>query len=200
MNWKEKGGQWLPVLAAAESANGIPADLLCRLCRQESDFNPAARNRASGAIGLMQLLPRYFLDAGISGSRDITTAARYLATNYKRFGRWDWALAAYNWGPGNVSAWVKKGAKFTDLPGETRNYITQITADVPLETPVTEQPESIGWSPSSSTSGSLIGGALSTILIAILKQHGIDIDATTGGAIVMVLSALVGYLPKSGRI
>jgi len=37
------------------------------------------------------------------------------------------ALAAYNWGVGNVDKWLKKGGDFNELPKETQNYIKKIT-------------------------------------------------------------------------
>jgi hypothetical protein len=39
------------------------------------------------------------------------------------------ALAAYNWGPGNVNKWLKAGGDFNKLPGETRAYVKNIMGD-----------------------------------------------------------------------
>jgi len=36
------------------------------------------------------------------------------------------ALVAYNWGPGNADKWINGGRKWTDLPEETRGYVTKI--------------------------------------------------------------------------
>ena len=125
--------KWIPVLNAAEQKYGIPHDLLARQCYEESRFNPTAKNAHSGATGIMQLLPRYFPGAGESPVKDINTGAQYLASLAKRFGGdWQLALAAYDWGPGSVSSWLKAGAPFAEMPTETQIYVSEITADVPI--------------------------------------------------------------------
>jgi soluble lytic murein transglycosylase-like protein len=55
-------------------------------------------------------------------------AAKYLAQLESRFGNIGLALAAYNLGPTRLAAWLKKpGAKVSELPEETRNYVRAIT-------------------------------------------------------------------------
>jgi soluble lytic murein transglycosylase-like protein len=55
-------------------------------------------------------------------------AAKYLATLQARFGNLGLALAAYNWGQGNLSKWLAtKGAKVSSIPAETRAYVLAIT-------------------------------------------------------------------------
>ena len=132
-NWLTTPGaaQWLPVLNAAEKIQGIPTDLLARQCYEESGFNPEARN-PSGAVGIMQLEPMYFPDAGKNPVNDIATAAAYLAQLHARFTDWQLALAAYDWGPGAVHHWLSAKEAFSAMPAETRNYVTQIVADVPV--------------------------------------------------------------------
>ena len=132
--WDSSAGaeHWIPFLNAAEVKYGIPHNLLARQCAKESSFNPAARN-PSGAIGLMQLLPQYFPGAGLDPVKDISTAAVYLASLYRRFKDWQLALAAYDWGPGDLSKWQKSQGTFATLPKETRDYVTEIIADVPVE-------------------------------------------------------------------
>lgn len=58
----------------------------------------------------------------------------------------------------------------------------------------------MNFTPSGSTYASAIGGALTVVLIAMLHQglHW-NIDVETGAAISVLCSALVGYLPASGR-
>ena len=41
------------------------------------------------------------------------------------------ALAAYNWGPGNVNKWLARGGDFNELPKETRNYIAKVRGRMP---------------------------------------------------------------------
>lgn len=133
MSWKDKGTKWLDMLHKAEWGYGIPEDLLCRQCYEESRFNENARNKDSGAVGLMQLLPKFFPGAGMDPARDIKTAANYMMSLEKRFGDWQMALAGYNWGPGNLTKWEHGGSQWAKLPRETRNYLIQILTDVPIQ-------------------------------------------------------------------
>jgi soluble lytic murein transglycosylase-like protein len=57
----------------------------------------------------------------------INGAARYLRQQFDRFGDWSRALAAYNWGSGNVA---RRG--LAAAPAETRTYVASILRDVPL--------------------------------------------------------------------
>ena len=135
MSWRDgpNATKFIPVISTAETLNGIPKGLSARQCYQESRFNPVARNAASGAIGLFQLLPQYFPGAGVDPAKDIGTATKYLAALTKRFGGdWQLGLAAYDFGPGNIDKWMKDKGTFATLPLETRNYVSQIVADVPV--------------------------------------------------------------------
>jgi hypothetical protein len=51
-------------------------------------------------------------------------SAAYLRELLDRFGNLGLAAAAYNAGPGRVSAWLTNHGA---LPGETRNYVTLVT-------------------------------------------------------------------------
>ena len=77
----------------------------------------------------MQIVPRWHPNVDPLDPTDaIWYAARYLRNLYDRMGHsWKMALAAYNWGPGNVSR-----NEISDWPTETKNYVRQISADVPL--------------------------------------------------------------------
>lgn len=132
--WNESAAaaKWIPELEAAEDRHGIPRGILARQCYQESRFNPLARN-PSGAVGLMQLIPKYFPGAGRDPLADIETAAKYLSQLHKGFADWQLSLAAYDWGPGNVRAALAANRNFSTWPNETQNYVSQIINDVPVE-------------------------------------------------------------------
>ena len=115
----------------AEARYGIPVDLVVRLAWQESRFKADAYNVGSGATGIMQIVPRWHpgVDAW-EPFASIDYGARYLAQLARQFGTWELALKAYNWGPGNVQAWLRGGASAPSEPLETQNYSSQILADL----------------------------------------------------------------------
>lgn len=131
-------GLWKPpakyadTIAIAEQQNGIPPNLLARLLYQESRYREdviTGKTRSPvGALGIAQFMPATAREMGIdplNPVQAINGAARYLARQYNMFGNWSEALAAYNWGAGNV-----KRQGLANAPQETRNYFVQILADV----------------------------------------------------------------------
>lgn len=126
-----KGAAYAAAFDAAEVANGLPAGMLSRIAYQESRYNPAARSPA-GALGLMQFMPATAAGFGIDPldpHASIDAAGRYMKSLYAQFGTWEKALAAYNWGQGNV---MRKG--IDAAPTETKNYFSQILADLGIST------------------------------------------------------------------
>lgn len=124
--------KYAPAIAAAEDRHGIPRDMLARLLWQESRYREdiiTGRVRSPvGAAGIAQFMPATAAELGIdplNPMQAIDAAGLYLSRLYRRFGNWTEALAAYNWGQGNVS---RKG--IANAPRETRNYYSQILADV----------------------------------------------------------------------
>lgn len=116
----------------AEAMYNLPVGLLGRVAYQESRFRDdvitGKVKSSAGAVGLMQIVPRWHPDVDpLDPIASIDYAARYLKKMYERFGSWELALAAYNWGPGNLS---RKGLSYA--PTETRNYIAEIGRDVVL--------------------------------------------------------------------
>ena len=122
-----KAKPFLVFFKLAEKRYSLPENLLVRVAQQESNFNPTAQN-PSGAKGMMQIIPKYH--PSVKNPHDshesVFYAAKYLRQLYDRFGSWQKALAAYNWGPTNVQ---KYGLK--NLPEETKNYILEIGEDIP---------------------------------------------------------------------
>lgn len=136
-NWKTvaDGPTYLPYLNQAEQQYGIPTDLLARIAYQESHFRPDIINGPAnefGAKGLMQLEVQYYPNAGVDPLQDILTAAAALAADYTTFGDWQLAVAAYNDGAANIKGVIATPPTHA-LPTETRNYVNQVFADVPIE-------------------------------------------------------------------
>ncbi len=110
---------------------------------QESRGNPRAISPV-GALGLMQIMPATARDPGFGLSpvspKDLFNpevnrrfGEQYLGAMLKRYeGDTRKALAAYNWGPGNADKW---DGDLSNLPDETRKYITNIEAKVATSQP-----------------------------------------------------------------
>jgi soluble lytic murein transglycosylase-like protein len=108
----------------ASQKYGVEAGLIKAVIRAESDFNPQAVSHA-GARGLMQLMPATARSLGVSDSFDpeqnVMGGTRFLKDMLQRYnGNVDAALAAYNWGPGNVDR------RPDHLPRETRDYLARV--------------------------------------------------------------------------
>ena len=119
-------GPYLDLARAAASRHGIPEDLFLRLVTQESGWNPQAISRA-GAIGLAQLMPGTARDLGVDPTepgQNLDGGARYLAAQYRTFGTWRLALAAYNAGPEAVE-------RYGGVPpfDETETYVRVILGE-----------------------------------------------------------------------
>ncbi len=97
-------GPWLATARESARRYGIPEDVFLRLVQRESNWNPGAVSH-KGAIGLAQLMPQTARRLGVDPlepDENLDGGARYLAMQYRRFGDWRHALAAYNAGPGAV--------------------------------------------------------------------------------------------------
>ena len=132
--------EYKDAIRVAEQRNGIPTNLLAALLWKESRFNKdaintrkietrAMENRASG---IAQIIPRWHPTVDVwDPFASIEYAAAYLAQQYRRFGTWALALAAYNWGP---EALAQSG--IAKAPPETRDYYSTILAAVGMSTNV----------------------------------------------------------------
>lgn len=136
----EEAVPYLADIAAAERLYGLPKNLLARLLYQESHYRPdiitgETKSRV-GALGIAQIVPRWHPDAQpLNPQHSIYYAAKYLSGLKKTFGNWETALAAYNWGQGNVrDAQAEHGSRIyqwlPSAPKETRDYVSEIWGDV----------------------------------------------------------------------
>ena len=111
----------------------------------ESAFNPEAYSRAK-ASGMWQFMPatgkhfkltqNIFRDERRDVIQSTDAALDYLQRLHNMFGDWELALAAYNWGEGNVSKAIRRNkakklpTNYASLrmPDETRNYVPKLLA------------------------------------------------------------------------
>nr|WP_246559357.1 lytic transglycosylase domain-containing protein [Geoanaerobacter pelophilus] len=113
------------VITRASEKYGVDGALIKAVIKAESNFNPSALSHA-GAQGLMQLMPSTARGLGVVDSynpeQNVMAGTRFLKDMLNRYhGNLDSALAAYNWGPGNVD---RKGT--SSLPQETREYLAKV--------------------------------------------------------------------------
>jgi len=116
------------IINRAAARNGLDPALVGAVVRQESGFRADAVSTA-GAQGLMQLMPSSARDLGVADPFDpgqnVDGGARLLRSLVDRYdGRLDYALAAYNAGPGAVD-------RYGGVPPypETRSYVAAVLAD-----------------------------------------------------------------------
>ena len=116
-------GPYLDMARDAALLHGVPVDLFLKLVQQESGWNANAKS-SKGALGLAQLMPetaRLLRVDPLVPQQNLNGGARYLSQQYRKFGSWRLALAAYNAGPEAVE-------KYGGVPPykETRNYVRVI--------------------------------------------------------------------------
>jgi membrane-bound lytic murein transglycosylase D len=141
----ERAGKYKEMIAKNLSDQGVPQDLIY-LAVMESGFQPQALNARSGAGGMWQFMPtgayglarNGWFDERFDPQKSSIAYAKYMKALYNQFGDWYLAMAAYDWGPGNVQRAVMRTgyADFWELyrrnvlPAETKNYVPGIIAAI----------------------------------------------------------------------
>jgi Transglycosylase SLT domain len=84
------------------------------------------RPEPNGPQGPMQVTAAAAIDVGGGNRFDLAQnrmlGRAYLALMYQRYGNWPDAIAAYNWGPGNVDSWISGGRTADRFPLEVERY------------------------------------------------------------------------------
>ncbi|HEX7440776.1 MAG TPA: transglycosylase SLT domain-containing protein, partial [Caldimonas sp.] len=140
----ERGGRYLFHIVEELDRRGMPTELAL-LPFIESAFNPQAMSTAK-ASGMWQFIPSTGRDFLLKQNlfrddrRDVLASTRaaldYLQRLHAIFGDWHLALAAYNWGEGNVQRAIARNQKAglpTDymslkMPAETQLYVPKLQA------------------------------------------------------------------------
>ena len=140
----ERAGKYKAMISKDLKDAGLPQDLIY-LAVAESGFQPQVVNRSSGAGGMWQFMPfdgayglerNGWFDERFDPEKSSLAYARYMKELYNQFGDWYLAMAAYNWGPGNVQRAVMRTGyadfwelyKRNVLPTATKNYVPGIIA------------------------------------------------------------------------
>jgi soluble lytic murein transglycosylase-like protein len=121
---KAKGQDFDRAISDAASKYDLDPALIRAVIQVESNRNPEAVSPA-GAQGLMQLMPKTAAEMGVTNpfdpTQNIEGGARYLRQLLNRYqGNRRLALAAYNWGMGNLEK------RSEALPKETQHYILKV--------------------------------------------------------------------------
>ncbi len=141
----ERSGKYRAMIQRVMAEEGVPQDLIY-LAVAESGFQPQVVNRGSGAGGMWQFMPHgeyglernSYVDERFDPEKSTRAYARYMKFLYDQLGDWYLAMAAYDWGAGNVQRAVEKTGyadywelyKRNNLPGETKNYVPEILAAI----------------------------------------------------------------------
>lgn len=117
-------------LRELEGKYGLPSGLLDSVYAAESGRGKNLKSSA-GAEGPFQFMPGTAKQYGLSNPYDFNASADAAARYYRDLlqhygGDVNKAIAAYNWGPGNVD---QKG--MGNLPGETRGYMAKVLGGIP---------------------------------------------------------------------
>jgi membrane-bound lytic murein transglycosylase D len=139
-----RAGRYKDLIERTLREEGVPADLIYQAIA-ESGFQVQAVNGRSGAAGMWQFMPfrgayglerNGWVDERFDPEKSTRAYAREIKKNYQQFGDWYLAMAAYDWGPGNVQRAVQRTGyadfwelyRRNNLPQETKNYVPIILA------------------------------------------------------------------------
>ena len=141
----ERSRRYLYHIVSEVEGRDMPTEIAL-LPMVESAFNPNAMSVARAA-GMWQFMPSTGQHFGLKQNwwfdsrRDVlaatTSALDYLQKLYDEFADWQLALAAYNWGEGNVRRAIARNkakglptdyASLTGMPAETQNYVPKLQA------------------------------------------------------------------------
>ncbi|MFP5205101.1 MAG: transglycosylase SLT domain-containing protein [Acidobacteriota bacterium] len=141
----QRSGRYKAMIQRVLAEEGVPQDLIY-LAVAESGFQPRAVNRGSRAGGIWQFMPygnyglehNAWVDERFDPEKSTLAYARYMKFLYDQLGDWYLAMAAYDWGAGNVQRAVEKTGyadfwelyKRHNLPAETQNYVPEILAAI----------------------------------------------------------------------
>ncbi len=134
----ERMGRYKAMIESVLKQEGVPQDLIYQAFA-ESGFRPQAMNPRSGAGGMWQFMPydsyglthNAWYDERFDPVEATHAYAREIKKDYDQLGDWYLAMAAYDWGAGNVQRAVERTGyadfwqlyKRNNLPQETKNYV-----------------------------------------------------------------------------
>ena len=138
-----RAGRYKNMIERILKEEGVPQDLIYQAVA-ESGFRPQAVNPHSGAGGMWQFMPygpyglsrTGWYDERFDPEKATRAYARWIKQLYDQLGDWYLAMAAYDWGAGNIQRAVERTGyadfwelyRRNNLPAETKNYVPIILA------------------------------------------------------------------------
>ncbi len=230
----ERSGRYKAMIQRVMAEEGVPQDLIY-LAVAESGFQPQAVNRRSRAGGMWQFMPHgnyglarnAYMDERFDPEKSTRAYARYMKFLYDQLGDWYLAMAAYDWGAGNVQRAVEKTGyadfwelyKRNELPGETRNYVPEILAaiiiannpkqygfdDVTLDPPVLTDTVTVNYSLNLRLVSDLVGApvdeleALNPSLLRLVTPPDTSFDLHLPAGTATLFDERIALVPEARR-
>ncbi|HTX75058.1 MAG TPA: transglycosylase SLT domain-containing protein [Terracidiphilus sp.] len=230
----ERAGRYKAMIQRVMAEEGVPQDLIY-LAVAESGFQPRAVNRRSGAGGMWQFMPhgQYglerngYVDERFDPEKSTRSYARYMKFLYDQLGDWYLAMAAYDWGAGNIQRAVEKTGyadfwelyKRHNLPGETQNYVPEILAaiiiannphqygfdDITLDPPVLTDTVTLNYSVDLRLVSDLVGApvdeleALNPSLLRMVTPPDAPFDLHLPAGTATMFDEKIAAIPESHR-
>jgi len=230
----QRAGRYKAMIQRVMAEEGVPQDLIY-LAVAESSFQPRAVNAKSRAGGMWQFMPygnyglvrNSYVDERFDPEKSTRSYARYMKYLYDQLGDWYLAMAAYDWGAGNVQRAVQKTgyADFwelyqrNNLPRETKNYVPEILAaiiianhptqygfdDVTLDPPVLTDTVTINYSIDLRLAADLVNApvdelmALNPSLLRMVTPPDTSFDLHLPAGAAAVFQEQVAMIPEGKR-
>lgn len=230
----QRAGRYRTMIQRVMAEEGVPQDLIY-LAVAESGFQPRAMNARSHAGGMWQFMPygdygltrNSYVDERFDPEKSTRSYARYMKYLYGQLGDWYLAMAAYDWGAGNVQRAVQKTGyadfwelyKRNNLPGETKNYVPEILAaiiianhptqygfdEVTLDPPVLTDTVTINYSIDLRLVSDLVGApvdelmALNPSLLRMVTPPDASFDLHLPAGTATVFQERVAGIPETKR-
>ena len=230
----ERAGRYKAMIQRVMAEEGVPQDLIY-LAVAESGFQPQAMNRRSHAGGMWQFMPHgnyglahnAYMDERFDPEKSTRAYARYMKFLYDQLGDWYLAMAAYDWGAGNVQRAVQKTGyadfwelyRRHELPGETQNYVPEILAaiiianhptqygfdDVTLDPPVLTDTVTVNYSVNLRLVSDIVGApedelaALNPSLLRLVTPPDAPFDLHLPAGTATVFTERIAAIPEPRR-
>ena len=230
----QRSGHYRAMIQRVMAEEGVPQDLIY-LAVAESGFQPQAINRRSRAGGMWQFMPygsygltrNPYVDERFDPEKSTRAYARYMKFLYDQLGDWYLAMAAYDWGAGNVQRAVQKTGygdfwelyKRKELPRETANYVPEILAaiiiannptqygfdDITLDPPILTDTVSVNYSVDLRLVSDLVGApvdelmALNPSLLRLVSPPDASYDLHLPAGTATLFNERIAMIPEDKR-